>query len=98
MSPRNRTIQAGDVRLHYLDWGRNGPPVVLLHGSRRLAWSWNAVARGLQRDFWVLSLNARGHGRSSRTRSGYTDRHRMDDLANFMAALSLEGAYGIAHS
>ena len=39
------------LRLHYVDWGNEDkPPLVLIHGNKDHARSWDWVARELRRD------------------------------------------------
>ena len=39
------------LRLHYVDWGNeDAPPLLLIHGGRDHARSWDWVARDLRRD------------------------------------------------
>ena len=44
LKPTSRYIPSGDIELHALDWGGDGPPLITVHGGRRTANSWNAVA------------------------------------------------------
>ncbi len=55
----------GGLRAHYLHWGNPAdPPVLMLHGLRSYAATWEPLARELARDHWVLALDFRGRGRS----------------------------------
>ena len=54
------------LKLHYLDWGNpDKPPLLLIHGGRDHARSWDWVARELRGDFHVIAPDLRGHGDSS---------------------------------
>lgn len=45
-SPRDGTIDARGLRLHYLDWGNEAaPPMLLLHGFTGHAHTWDTFAR-----------------------------------------------------
>jgi pimeloyl-ACP methyl ester carboxylesterase len=58
-----RTGDAGN-RLHLLDFGGTGRPLILLHGVTGHAWTWYEVARGLTDRRHVLALDFRGYGES----------------------------------
>ena len=64
LKPTSRYIPSDDIELHVLDWGGDGPPLITIHGGRRTANSWNAVARRLHHGFRVISVDIRGHGNS----------------------------------
>ena len=54
------------LKLHFWDWGDNGRPnLVLVHGSRDHARSWDRVAAAFCRDFRVVAPDLRGHGDSN---------------------------------
>jgi pimeloyl-ACP methyl ester carboxylesterase len=54
------------VRLAGLDYGGDGPSVVLLHGLAGYAGEWAETAGWLTEPCRVVALDARGHGRSER--------------------------------
>ena len=44
-TPTSAHVDAGGVRLHYLDWGNRGAPaMLLLHGLQDCARSWDFFA------------------------------------------------------
>mgnify|MGYP002624109811 CR=1 FL=1 len=54
------------IRLHYVDWGNaKAPPLVLVHGGRDHARSWDWVARALRDRYHVVAPDLRGHGDSA---------------------------------
>ena len=54
------------IRLHYVDWGNpTAPPLVLLHGGRDHARSFDWVARELRDRYHVVAPDLRGHGDSA---------------------------------
>ena len=95
----SRFVVAGDgTRLHALDWGGEGPPVLLIHGARRTGRSWNAVARRLRGDFRVIALDSRAHGDSGDPAMGYRAVERAGDIAAVASALDLPPHFVIGHS
>jgi pimeloyl-ACP methyl ester carboxylesterase len=88
------------LRLHFVDWGNEGaPPLVLIHGGRDHARSWDWVARDLRRDYHVIAPDLRGHGDSSWVRGGhYTIHEFLLDIAQLLDTLDLAPATIIGHS
>jgi len=98
------------LRLHYVDWGNPGAaPLLLIHGGRDHARSWDWVARDLRRDYHVIAPDLRGHGDSSWATGGhYTILEFVLDIAQLLEALddfpvtiighSLGGAVAIYYS
>jgi esterase len=63
--PAERDVVVDGLRLHYLDWGRRGRPVlVFLHGGCLTAHTWDLVCLALRADFHCLAVDQRGHGDS----------------------------------
>ncbi len=57
-------VEPGD-RIHFLDWGGDGQPgVVLVHGLAASAWVWAPVARRLIAARRTVAMDLRGHGLS----------------------------------
>lgn len=96
--PRSVVVRVGDLDFHYVDWGQNGPPLLLMHGGRRNCRSWDAVARLLQPHYWVIALDAKGHGDSAKPSRGYAYPQRMADLQAFLETLGLDSLYAMGHS
>ena len=65
LGPISRSFMSQRLKLHYLDWGNEEKPLLLLvHGGRDHARSWDWVAADLRRDFHVIAPDLRGHGDS----------------------------------
>ena len=66
MEPASHFFYSHRLKLQFWDWGTPGKPVVILiHGSRDHARSWDQVARVLREDYHVYALDLRGHGNSA---------------------------------
>lgn len=98
LQPRDRFVQVRDINVRYVDWGDNGPVLLMLHGSMRTSRSWDAVARDLRTQFHVISLDARGHGDSEWTERGYRFSNRVDDVSAFCEVLGLKDVIAVGHS
>lgn len=88
------------LRLHYVDWGNPGaPPLVLVHGGRDHARSWDWVARDLRRDWHVLAPDLRGHGDSAWALGGhYTLSEFVLDVAQLIDLLDVPQVTLVGHS
>jgi len=98
LEPRDVYVKVRDFRMHYVDWGDNGPAVILYHGGQRTGRSWDAVARRLQSQYHVIGLDGRGHGDSEWTPRGYAMDSRVKDLIAFLETTGLVGATVAGHS
>jgi esterase len=82
-------LDLGGLRLHYLDWGGDGPPLVMLHGLTGHARTWDHTAAALSQEYRVLALDQRGHGDSE-----WAPRYGLGlmakDLLAFLDALHLD--------
>src|SRR5688500_16152997 len=91
-------VTVNGIRLQYLDWGGNGEPVVLLHGSGSTAHSFDDLAPRLASGVRVLGLTRRGHGHADHPAGGYTIAQTAADVLAFMDALGIRRAHLVAHS
>lgn len=86
---RSRFASVNGLRLHYLEWGTAGVPIVCLHGSSGNCHVWDSFARTCTHDHRVYALDQRGHGDSDKPASGYAARDFADDLDAFVEGLGL---------
>jgi pimeloyl-ACP methyl ester carboxylesterase len=98
--PRSDHVHVGGRRLHVASWGDPAdPPVLLLHGMRDHARSWDWVAGALEDRYHVIAPDLRGHGDSDRVdASGYTLAAFVLDLADVVAALEIARFALVGHS
>lgn len=63
--PVSRYYWSQRLKLHYAVWGQeSAPPLLLIHGNRDHARTWDRVARKLQEHYCVYAVDLRGHGDS----------------------------------
>lgn len=88
------------LRLNYVDWGNpDAPPLLLIHGGRDHARSWDWVAEELRHDWHVIAPDLRGHGDSSWSPDGnYEMSAFVYDIAQLIHQLNLAPVSIIAHS
>jgi pimeloyl-ACP methyl ester carboxylesterase len=91
-------VRVGELRLHYLDFSGDGPPLVFCHATGFHAWLWAPYARRLRERFRVLALDQRGHGRSDKPSTGYRWENFGTDLAEFLERLGLDDVRAVGHS
>ncbi len=98
---RSRTFDSAGVRLRYTREG-HGPPVILVHGFAADAfvnWRLPGIIRVLRRQFDVIALDVRGHGRSEKPIS--TDAYGQEmteDIVRLMDHLGIERAHLVGYS
>jgi pimeloyl-ACP methyl ester carboxylesterase len=87
-----RFIQNREVKLHYLDWGGSGQPLVLIHGLGDSPYIFEDIAAILKNDFRVIAYSRRGHGKSSTPDAGYDNSSLTSDLKLLLDSLKIERA------
>jgi len=99
MSPTDSFLFLNNLRFHYLNWGGEGRPLVLLHGLSSNAHIWDYVAPGLAAaGFRVLALDQRSHGLTDRADDGYDFPTIVRDLHAFVETLDLQKPILVGHS
>jgi len=88
------------LRLNYVDWGNpDAPPLLLIHGGRDHARSWDWVAEELRDDWHIIAPDLRGHGDSAWSPDGnYEMSAFVYDIAQLIHQLNLAPVSIIAHS
>jgi pimeloyl-ACP methyl ester carboxylesterase len=86
------------VRLYAELHGKDGVPVVLVHGSWGDHHNWDAVVPSLARMFCVLTYDRRGHSQSERVQAQGSVDDDVDDLAELIATSHGAPAHVVASS
>jgi N-formylmaleamate deformylase len=94
----SRFAECGAVRLHALEYGEGGHPLLVLPGITSPAATWEFVAEPLALDGRVLTWDARGRGRSDHPATGYAVADFAADLALFLEATDLHRPAILGHS
>ncbi len=95
----HRFVEVNGTRLHYLDTGGTGKPVLLLHGINQNVRTWEMVLPSLQGPWRLLAVDQRGHGLSEA--DGVMIYHRGQMVADCRAlieALGLTQPVIVGHS
>lgn len=100
LGPTSHSFISQRLRLHYCDWGNaSAPPLLLLHGGRDHARSWDWVARELKDEWHIIAPDWRGHGDSAWSPDGDYNTHAyVYDLAQLIHQLKLAPVTIVAHS
>ena len=100
VQPKDKTVNVNGINLHYLDWGTDGKPkVLLLHGLRGHSHSWDDVSADLCQDYHVIALDQRGRGESDWAPGGdYSSESFVADLEGFCQAVGLDSFIMVGHS
>jgi pimeloyl-ACP methyl ester carboxylesterase len=96
---RDGYLTANGIKLHYLDWGGAGSPIVIVHATGFLAEIYAPIARALCAIGHVFGYDQRGHGDSDPAPHGeYNWPATVADLRGFIEAMGFEGVRGFGHS
>lgn len=88
----------GGIRLHYLDWGGDGPALVFLPGLGCNAHIFDSFAPRFTDRFHVLGLTRRGHGDSDYPETGYDIDTLTEDIRQFLDHMGIERVILAGHS
>src|ERR1700752_5377209 len=98
--PESRFFESQGLRLHYMDWGNEAaPPLLLVHGGRDHCRSLDRFARSLQPHFHVIAPELRGHGDSGWTKGGsYSLTEYVYDLSRLTRHVAAKQVTIVGHS
>lgn len=82
--PPARFMKVNGIRLHYLDWGGKGEPLLFLTALDGTAGDFQALAVRLTDRFHVLGLTRRGQGESEKPATGYDTSTLVEDIKGFL--------------
>jgi non-heme chloroperoxidase len=91
-------VNVNGIRLHYLDWGGDGPVLLLLTGMGNSAYIFGDFAPRFVDQYHVIALTRRGHGDSDCPETGYDVDTLTQDIRLFMDSLGIDRAILAGHS
>ena len=99
-SSRHTTFTVNGLALHFLEWGKQSSPVlVLLHGGSAHAHWWDHIAPRLAHRYRVLAIDLRGHGDSSWARPpAYNISDYISDLFGLFRVATVDSPILVGHS
>lgn len=88
------------LRLHYVDWGNeNAPALLLIHGGRDHCRNWDWVSERLLDRYHIIAPDLRGHGDSEwSTGASYNEINYVYDIAQLVLQKKMAPVTIIAHS
>jgi pimeloyl-ACP methyl ester carboxylesterase len=96
--PESKFATVNGIRLHYLDWGGDGPVLLLLTGMGSSAYIYKSFGARFADRYRVIALTRRGHGDSDYPETGYDAPTLVEDIRRFMDCLGIEKAVLAGHS
>jgi N-formylmaleamate deformylase len=96
--PVIRRVEINGIELSVAEYGKSGPPLVLLHGIGSRFVSWWPVLGALADHFRLVIPDLRGHGDSDKPGTGYLFEDYADDLNGLLAAYRIDRPFIIGHS
>jgi pimeloyl-ACP methyl ester carboxylesterase len=96
-SHKSTFVISNGVRLHYLDWGGNGPTLILVHGFGDNPHYFDDLAPAFTDRFRVVAYARRGHGQSD-AKGPYDGATLAEDLRGLMDGLGVAKAHLAGHS
>ncbi len=100
VGPTSHYYYSQRLKLHYVDWGNQAkPPLLLIHGGRDHARNWDWAAQQLREEYHILAPDLRGHGDSEWAHgSQYALIDYVLDIAQLLDQLQLFPMTIIGHS
>ncbi|HXW82787.1 MAG TPA: alpha/beta hydrolase [Candidatus Binataceae bacterium] len=100
IGPTSHYFYSQRLKLHYVDWGNPGKPLMLMiHGGRDHCRNWDWAALELREHFHIIAPDLRGHGDSDWAIGGmYSMIDYVLDVAQLMKAVANEPVTLIGHS
>lgn len=96
---RDQFASVNGIRLHYVDWGGTGTPMLFLGGGGNGgAHTFDSFAPRFTDHFEVLGLTRRGGGLSDKPPSSYDTNTLATDIAGFLDALHISRAILVGYS
>ncbi len=101
--PSRNTLHLPEIELSYLEWKPETgttkvPRLLLLHGLADSACVWTNLGNYFSNRYHIVAPDMRGHGESSKPKTGYTFESAIADLEALMAHLNWPDAHILGHS
>ena len=96
--PSEHWADIGDLKVRYLDWGGDGPPLLALHGLASTAHWYDIVAPLLRDRHRIIAPDQRGHGQTTSAPSGYDWKTLSNDLTGLLDHIGLDEVAVMGHS
>lgn len=91
-------LDANDIQVYVREYEKNGDPIIFLHRMRGMLEQWDAVIDYFIPNYHVITMDVRGHGKSSQPDNGYLLKDMAKDLLEVMNQLKIESAHLVGSS
>jgi len=85
----SKFIEVNGSKMHFVDTGGKGSPILMLHGQPTWSYLWRNVIPQLENNHRVIALDLIGFGKSDKPNINYTIEEHAVYLAGFIEALNL---------
>jgi pimeloyl-ACP methyl ester carboxylesterase len=97
--PVSNYVRVNGLKLHSLDWGGAGAPILILHATGFLGRVYRPIAEAMRTIGHVYSYDQRGHGDSDQPPLDQISWYAAaDDLEGWLTAMDLSGVRAFGHS
>lgn len=98
--PTSHLYYSQKLRLHYVDWGNeNAPAMLLIHGGRDHCRNWDWIAERLRGRYHIVAPDLRGHGDSEWAVGGsYNELNYVYDIVQLVHQKRMAPVTILAHS
>ena len=96
--PVEKWAEVGGLRMCYMDWAGDLPPVIALHGLASSAHWYDMLAPLLSTKYRIIAPDQRGHGKTTQASEGYDWPTLALDVAGLMDHLGIQNAFVMGHS
>jgi pimeloyl-ACP methyl ester carboxylesterase len=96
-APRTRRLEANGLDMHLVEYGSEGPPMLMLHGFPQSSREYRTVASALAADARVVAPDLRGAGSTAAPAGGYDLDTVCADILALLDALALPRVTLVAH-
>src|SRR5262245_10074313 len=93
-----KQFHTGEVTINYAEGDTVGAPLVLLHGGTLHWQDYEPLLPELEKNWHIYACDLRGHGKSSRTSSGYRVVDFIPDTTAFIKNVIRKPVVLIGHS
>ena len=90
-------IKVSRVRLYYEEYG-SGAPIIMLHGWNENRTIFKFQIEDLSKNYRVITIDLRGHGKSSKPRLGYSYSRIVIDIKRFLDIMNIRNPIIVGHS
>jgi pimeloyl-ACP methyl ester carboxylesterase len=98
--PTSHNYFSQRLRLHYVDWGNDdAPPLLMIHGGRDHCRNWDWVVERMRDRYHIVAPDLRGHGDSAWAEgANYSEINYIYDIAQLVHQKQMAPVTILAHS